>query len=375
MKVLVASDNYSTASRMREILDGGGCHCPADHMVELADAVDQATRIRPDAVVLGLSPDPDRALPVLGELQEIVSTRILAVGPASDPQLILRVLRDGAFHYLDETQLGDELKSILRRSFDERIVQRPQGRIIVIMAPSGGSGASTLAVNIATALSGQHSCCALLDLRIEAGDLATLLNLKPVHTLSDFCDNADRMDDNIFDRCFAKHSSGVSLLAAPHKFADTERVTVRGVRKALAMARKRFAYVVVDAGQAYRPEQAQAILNADTIVMVMRPDILSLRQARRSTSRLEELGIPPERISLVANRYGRHSELRVRQVEKTLGTKALMVIADDPKNVRRANIAGIPLVVARPYADVARSIHRLAMSVNGMHVQISPEED
>ena len=65
------------------------------------------------------------------------------------------------------------------------------GRMIAVLAPSGGSGSSTLAVNVATVLAKEHKSAALIDLKLQAGDLAALLDLKPTYTLADLCQNVD----------------------------------------------------------------------------------------------------------------------------------------------------------------------------------------
>src|SRR5439155_66987 len=83
------------------------------------------------------------------------------------------------------------------------------GRAIALLAPSGGSGSSTLAVNVAVSLAREHKSAALFDLKLQAGDLAALLDLKPNHTLADLCQNSARMDRAMFERSLVRHSSGV----------------------------------------------------------------------------------------------------------------------------------------------------------------------
>src|SRR5258706_561520 len=85
--------------------------------------------------------------------------------------------------------------------------------VSALTPPSRGSGSSTLAVNLATALAKDHKSCLLLDLNLGAGDLAALLDLKPTHTLADLCRNSTRMDQAIFERSLVRHSSGILLLS------------------------------------------------------------------------------------------------------------------------------------------------------------------
>ena len=365
MQILVASNNSSLSSSIQHSLLKHGRGCSGAHVVRLEDAANLAAQIRPEAIVVALSPDPGAALEVLAELRETTRSRLLGIGPASDAKLILETMRRGAYQYLDESQLDGELMTAIGRLEASDPGPAEPGKVIAVLGPSGGTGASTVAVNIATVLAQSYSECALLDLKLENGDLATLLDLKPDHTIAEFCDNLARMDNNMFEQCFLRHSSGIHLMAAPHTYADAARVSPAGVRKALGMARRRYSYSIIDLDHSYRQVQAQAMYQADVIVIVVRLDIASLRQSQRTLDYMRQLGIAADRVRLVANRCGWHNELRVAQVQKTLEMNVIEMIPDDPKSLRQANLKGIPVVRACPTAKVSRRLVNVAMRVNG----------
>lgn len=338
------------------------------HVLPLEQAKQQLTRLKPDLVVLVLSPNPDAALSLPAELRGLVQGRILAVGPASDTRLVLRSLRSGADDYVDEGDLDYELDAALTRMRDANSAQTEPGRLIVMLAPSGGSGSSTLAVNVATALAKQHNGVGLVDLKLEAGDLASLLDLRPNHTLADLCQNSKQMDRAIFERCLVKHEeTGVHLLAAPRHFSDVGHVTAGGVRQALTLARSSFPYVVVDLEHSFREEHAQVLRQADIILLVMRLDFTSLRNTRRVLDQLEQMDITGDRVMIVVNRYGQAKEVTSGQAEAALGVKIAHYVPDDPKTINRATNTGVPVVIDAPKAKVSRSLLTLAASVNGRH--------
>jgi pilus assembly protein CpaE len=242
--------------------------------------------------------------------------------------------------------------------------------LISVVGAGGGNGASTVAANLAVALCGKHRECALFDLSLSSGVLASLLDLEPAHTLADHCHHAKRMDKTLLLRSLAKHSSGVHLLAAPASYRDLNAVTSQGVRKALGLARSHFRYVVVDHGCPYRAEQLQVLYQADIILIVMRLDVATVRHAQELISFLDENRISRDRLRLVVSQYRRPHELRIADVEKVLGMRACQLIPDDMRSVNRANNCGVPLVLSSPRARVARSIVNLSYSVNG-----SPEHE
>jgi pilus assembly protein CpaE len=366
MQTSIVSDHESISARVRQVLLFGGHECPASHMVPIDLAAQNLAQARPQLVVLVLSPDPDRALAMLGKLRDKGQRRVLAVGPASS-KLVLLALRGGADDYMDEVELEAELEAAIKRQRDEDSEQAGAGRTIAVLAPSGGSGSSTLAANVATALTKEHKEVALVDLKLEAGDLAALLDLRPVYTLADLAQNVARMDRVLLERTLIRHASGVHLLAPPRTFADIAYVTPEGVDQALNLARAVFPYVVVDIDHGYRDVQVRALRQADVILLVLRLEFAALRNTRRALDHLEQLGIDKNRLRLVVNRYGQPREVPAVKAEEALGVKIFHYVPDDPKAVNRANNNGVPFVLEAPSAKVSKSVSRLAMSINGAH--------
>jgi pilus assembly protein CpaE len=396
MRAFIISDHEPVSVRARQAFLLEGLDCPADHVVSLAGvaahspvtqingftasisrpaklddspglAAQALAQARPDLLVLVLSPNPERALAVLAELRLLTPARCLVVGPASDPRLVLRALRCGAGDYVDEADLEAELAAALGRLWAELPAEAEPGRTIAVLAPNGGSGSSTLAVNVATMLASKHESALLIDLNLEAGDLAALLDLKPTHTLADLCQNADRMDRIMLERSLVKHQSGVHLLAPPRTLADVASVTADGVRQALTLGRALFPYIVVDLDHTFRPEQVQVLAQADLVLLVLRLDFPSLRNAQRYLEHLDRLGISGERVRVVVNRYGQPKEVPAAKAEEALGVKFFHYIPDDPKTINRANNNGVPAILEYPSARVCRSLATLAVNVNGRH--------
>lgn len=369
MQVLIASDHEPAAGSIRELLTRHGLPCPAGHVVPLESAADRASRVVPELLVFVLPPDPNAGLAALREARNIIlNAKILAVGPTTDAQLILRTLHEGADEYLDETllesQLGDALARLKAKRSSHPAADQT-GKVIGILAPSGGCGSSTLAANISVILARNHGQCGLIDLRLAAGDLASMLDLQPTHTIADLSRRLGRVDQSMFEQFFVRHASGVHLLAAPTDFADVDVVDGKAVRRTLAMARVKFPYVVVDLDNAFHAEQVEALWQSDVILLVLRPDYTSLRNVQRAMANFTKLGLAMDRVQVVMNGIGQPRQLSARQAEEALGIKPLYFIPSDPARVNRAINRGIPVVLQRPYAKISRSIKNLAMSVNG----------
>jgi pilus assembly protein CpaE len=317
-------------------------------------------QVQPEMVVVVLSPDPERGLEALRKLRTEMTGYLLAAGQVLEPKLILRALHCGADQYLDDADLEAGLDSVLARLQIKQEATAPPGRLLAILAASGGSGASTLAVNIAVTLAKEQQKCALVDLKPGIGDLAALLDLKPQFTLADLCLNVARLDRAMFEKMLVRHSSGVHLLGSPQVFGNARVVTTPGVNHALTMARKLFQHVVVDLEDCFHEEQIVTLRQAAAIFVVFRLDFTSLRNARRILEQLRDLEIPRVRVRLIVNRQGLPYELPLAEAEQALGEKLIHFIPDDPKTLNRSNNAGIPVVLKNPNARVSRSIMELA---------------
>jgi pilus assembly protein CpaE len=367
MLAYIVSDHEQITAKVRQVLLRAGQNCPAANVILLGLAAEQLTLALPELVVVVLSPNPEQGLAVLDDVRRATRAHVLAVGPTSESKVVLRALRAGAEDYVDDADLEAELEAALGRLAREGSAQGEPGRTIAVLAPSGGSGSSTLAANVAIVLAKEHERAALIDLKLEADDLAALLDLRPTHTLADLCQNAARMDRIMFERSLVRHASGVHLLAPPRVLADIPYVTAEGVRQALSLARALFPYVVIDLDNSFREEQVQALRQADLILLVLRLDFTSLRNARRALDHLEQQGIGKDRVRLVVNRYGQPKEVPVGKAEEALGLKVFHCVPEDARTINRANNNGIPAVLDSPSARVSRSLTKLAQGVNGKH--------
>ncbi|MCY2964613.1 MAG: P-loop NTPase [Planctomycetota bacterium] len=214
MRFFVVCDDDDIGGRIRAILLDRGFECPVAQQVGLAGAVSVAQLVRQPAardemkslgapvgspesdrldstvVVVLLSEALERGLEAIRQIRALTTQRILAVGPLLDTKLVLRAIREGANEYLDLSELDSEVTHALDRIEE----QTGRGRFIGVWSATGGVGCSTLVVNLACALGQKPNTCALVDLKIEGGDLASLLDVKPNYSLVDISRNTDGMD-------------------------------------------------------------------------------------------------------------------------------------------------------------------------------------
>jgi len=367
MRVFVAGDNEAINAQVQAVVARNDLECLATDVASLDNAAQAVAFARRDLTVFIMPPDSNRGLAVLRELRGATQQPVLVAGPADNPKLILQILREGADEYLDKDDLGAELETALARLKLKRQASTCDGKVIGVLAASGGAGSSTVAANLAAALAQDVDHTALFDMRLRCGDQTLLFDLKPTHTLADLCRSRERMDQSMLQQSLVRHQSGVQLLAAPSSVHDIPAVTPSGVRQTLSMARALMPFVVLDLDRTLGPEQVAAVVQADTVLLVLRLDIVSLHNTSRTLEHLDKLGITAERVRLVVNRYRQPKELPVRKAEQVLGIKFFHLVPDDPARVNSSINNGVPVVIESPRAKISRNIMELANRVKDLH--------
>ena len=360
MHAQVISDNNQMSDVIRNVLVKHSYVCGPQDVIGLSKSASAVPRDA-DLIVIHLSADPERALALLSQLRRMTTGRIIAVGPNGDAKLILQALHDGAEHYLDEAEAEQGLRDALAKLEALRaLALHEPGRLVCVIKPSGGSGCSSLAANLAVVLAKEHKRCALLDFDLASDDLTALMNLKPTTTLVDLEKYSTKMDRSVFERSLTHDAMGVSLLASSPFHEDLARISSRCMREAVDWTRAIFSHAVVDVGQPSQELKLGILRTADIILLVFRLDFTSLRNVNREVKHLEKNGISRERVVLVANRHGQPKELSASEAEESLGMKISYYIVDDPKTANDANNKGVPMVVDSPRSKISNSITSLA---------------
>src|SRR5256884_5665348 len=147
--------------------------------------------------------------------QELPDSAVFAVGPMTQPQLIVSAMRAGVREYIERpTTTTDLLEAFVRLSASRRKPGREtsRGKVFTIVNAKGGSGATTVAVNLALALQSGHQRTALIDLA-PLGHCALHLNLKPAFTVSDAITNLHRLDSSLLGSFMSRHDGELQVLA------------------------------------------------------------------------------------------------------------------------------------------------------------------
>lgn len=290
--------------------------------------------------------------------QELPESAVFAIGSMTQPHLIVSAMRAGAREYIERpTTTTDLLEAFVRLTSMRRKPGREgsRGKILTIVNAKGGSGATTVAVNLALALQAVHST-ALLDLA-PLGHCALHLNLKPAFTVSDAIGNLHRLDSSLLDSFMARHSGGLQVLAGPAVPSAVEP-SVSDFARLFDMMVGLFRYVVVDASSRMDSVTRLASNLSEKVLLVAHADVASLWSAGRISQYLGDSG-SRDRFALVLNRYRKVSGFNEAETEAAIGAPVLWRIPNQYFAVSTAIDRGVPLM-QQGNTEIARSISGLA---------------
>jgi pilus assembly protein CpaE len=368
--VIVATDSEQRTV-LQVLVDGTSVartvHACATFPVAAADPVTRRVRAaNPDVIMVDISPDNTpialRAIELLH--QEMPESAVFAIGNLSQPQVIVSAMRSGAREFIERpTTTTDLLEAFVRLTAAQRRVRQegPRGKVFSVLNAKGGSGATTVAVNLALALQSAHGQTALVDLA-PLGHAALHLNLKPVFTVADATRNLHRMDASLLESFMMRHNSGLQLLAGTNVPGTVDPSTAEFVRL-FDMLVTHYRYVVVDASTRFDAASRLIANLSECVLLVACTDVASLWSAARVQQYLGETGTR-ERVRLVLNRFRKVPGFSEADAEAAAGARLLWRVPNQYFAVSTAIDRGTPLMeqshteIARCFAGLAQELTR-----------------
>ncbi|WP_405885553.1 AAA family ATPase [Streptomyces sp. NBC_01136] len=197
----------------------------------------------------------------------------------------------------------------------------PGGTVVTVTGAKGGVGATVTAVELALAAQASGRSVALVDLDLQSGDVASYLDVQFRRSIADLAGISD-INPRVLQDAVYTHDSGVGLLLAPAEGERGEEVTDRVTRQVLSALRSRHDVVVVDCGAQMNSATAAAVEMADRALLLVTPDVVAVRAAKRMVRMWDRLQIrKAEETTTVVNRFGRGTEIQPSLVERVTGTK------------------------------------------------------
>ena len=306
--------------------------------------------LSPRVLLVDISGVDDDPIKALDELASVCSPdiKVIVLGDRSDIEFYRLVTkRLGVDEYLRKPLTRDAVSFLIGPYLAGAAPEQDRnrgGRVVAVCGARGGVGATTIAANLALQIAEEtRSHVALLDLHLRGGHAAMLLGVRPSPGLRSALEATEHVDSLLLDRVGIAIGDRLRVIAAEEPMDAEPAPTPAGVKQVVKLLRQRFNVIIIDLPMPPSPAERQALLLARQALLVINPEVASLRDAQQM-KRLIDAQIGGGRILTVLNRSTMPGALNLEMIKQGLGSKPEVVIPDLSKAIVRSANLGKPAV-------------------------------
>jgi pilus assembly protein CpaE len=325
-QVLLATNDTMLDSEIRDLFRESGDFTVARSVATAAALLVEVVEREPDLVLLHEALGPAPALAITRDLLDRRPTlAVVLIARDGSAATLAAAMEAGARGVvaLPVSYADVQNRLTAAAAWSTRVRQRRSdqedpdnavtlGRIVAVAGAKGGCGTTTVAAQLALAAArepGRRVC--LVDLDLQAGDVAALFGVSAQHDLADLVEVVDELTRRSIEGVLFRHPAGLHLLPAPAEGERAETVTTGVALRVLGVLRTMFDAVVVDCGSLVSEANLGAVEIADRVLVVSTPDVLALRGAHRLTRLWDRLQVrKPADCEVVLNRASRNAAVQ-----------------------------------------------------------------
>jgi len=295
---------------------------------------------------------------------------VLMLGENLPAGLVRNVLRMEASDILEAPFTPEQLTSAVQALLAEAqpaAAGSPGGdsRCWGVTGAVGGSGATTIAIEIAYALaaqSGKERSVCLVDLNLADGATAAYLGCSPTTRLADFGQAADRIDAAMLHAFVTPVSKGLDLITGVRDANAFEAVSREAILRMLEVACECYEWVILDIPRHRRAWTLEALAGCDEVLVISELTVPALLAARAYSDEIEDAlgtGLRPRIVlnRLASRMFGPAPSMT--ESEKALQRKAEAGISSDWEAAAASVNLGGPIAQHRPKSKIVKDIQML----------------
>lgn len=317
-------------------------------------------------VILDISEDFAGLDEIAGKLK-LVTSKIIITSINYSTNTIIKALRLGAKEFLPKPVLREDLVrvlSMLASISPENEVS--QSKIITVYSNKGGIGKTTIAVNLAAELAKvTKDKVALVDLNLQLGDISTFLNLNPPFDVNYVIRRLIDKEENILIKGFEKYKDlSLHVLSDPSYIEQSESITTQQITTLFSALKKVFPYIVVDMSSNIDPISLKILDSSDWIMFTTIVNIPAIRNAQRCLNLFRSRKYPSNKVKIVINRYMENDEIKIEDIENTLGESVYWKIPNNYFTIMEAINKGVSISEVNAESNIGNSFRDFAAKVS-----------
>ncbi len=340
-------------------------------------------------VAIAIDDEDEDRLDVIGQIIELAGRlriKVILIADDVSPSALHTLLRQGADEFVPYPLPEGELQAAIDRLRQPAEVAAPagamapkangeEGVLLAVHGLAGGTGATTLAVNLAWELAtiskDKAPRVCIIDMGLQFGSVATCLDLPRRDPVFEMWSDTETMDEDIFKQALVSYQDRLWVLTAPPEMLPLDMITSEDVNKVLDLARRHFDYVIVDMPTTL-VQWTESVLNAAQVYfMTLEMDMRSAQNTLRLKRALKAEDLPIERLRFCMNRRAPkftdlNGKSRVKRMAESLEIGIELQLPDGGKPVSQGADHGLPLANSAPKNPLRKEIAKLAASIHAL---------
>lgn len=288
----------------------------------------------PNLIILESRAEPKQLLEQLGELSEHCdpSSKVVVIGHYNDVGLYRELIRSGISEYVIAPVSMADIVSVVSSIFVDPEAE-PIGRSIAFVGAKGGVGSSTIAHNVAWAMSSLFkSEVVVADLDLAFGTANINFDQDPAQGIAEAVFSPERIDEVYLDRLLAQCAEHLSLLAAPSTLERVYDFDPDAFAQLIDTAQRSVPLLVLDVPHLWAGWTKTTLVKADEIVITATPELANLRNTKNLVDMLKRLrpNDPPPKLIINQTGVPKRPEIAASDFAEPLGLTPMSVVPFDP---------------------------------------------
>ena len=349
--IIVLDKNDNSREILKSYLTEFGFSDNMQFFSDYKEGLEELKKLDGNAIVIMDVSEKHKDVHEAAESLKLYTSKIIITSTNYSTDTIIKALRTGAKEFLPKPVLKDDLQRVIMRLAALNTEDTgSESKIITVYSNKGGIGKTTIAINLASELAKvTKDKVALIDLNLQLGDVSTFLNLNPAFDVNYVIHKLVDKDETTMLKAFEKYkNTSMYVLADPSYIEQSESITPQQITTLFNALKKVFPYIVVDMSSAIDPNTLKILDCSDWILFTTIVNIPAIRNCQRCLNLFRSRRYPKDKVKIIVNRYMENDEIKIEDIENTLGEKVYWKIPNNYFTIMEAINKGVNISEINP---------------------------